>query len=62
MPVFLVVHVCRTVDRVVGHPRSFLSSIGARGCPRPDPPMCLDAQGENTYMNYTTKVFSFYVF
>ena len=46
VPVFLVVHVCRTVDRVVGRPRPFLSSIGARGCPRWDPPMCLDAQGD----------------
>ena len=24
----LVVHVCRTVDRVVGHPRPSLASIG----------------------------------
>ena len=28
VPVCLVVHVCRTVDRVVGHPRPSLSNIG----------------------------------
>ena len=50
VPVFLVVHVCRTVDRVVGHTRPFFSGIGARG---------FDAQGENTCINYTTKVFFF---
>ena len=28
VPVLVVVHVCRTVDRVVGHPRPSLSGIG----------------------------------
>ena len=46
VPVFSVVHVCRTVDRVVGHPRPRLSGIGVPwGVLALDPPMCLDAQG-----------------
>ena len=38
----LVVHVCRTADRVVGHSRPSLPGIG---CPCRDPRMCLDVLG-----------------
>ena len=37
VPVFLVVHVCRTVDRVVGHPRPLLSGIGVPWVSLPGP-------------------------
>ena len=46
VPVFLDVHVCRTVDRVVGHPQPSLSGIGAPWVSLPGYPlMCLDARG-----------------
>ena len=39
VPVFVVVHVCRTVDRVVGHPRpSSVEALVYRWCPCRDPP------------------------
>ena len=40
----MVVHVCRAVDRVVGHPRPSLAGIGVPWCPCGDPPLCLVAQ------------------
>ena len=33
----LVVHVCRAVDRVVGHPRPFLSATGVPFVTSPGP-------------------------
>ena len=41
----VVVHVCRTVDRVVGHRRPSLAGIGVPCMSLREPPMCLDAQG-----------------
>ena len=35
--VFLVVHVCRTVDRVVGHPRPSLAGFGVPWMSLPGP-------------------------
>ena len=37
VPVFLVVHVCRAVDRVVGHPRPSLSGFGVPWVSLPEP-------------------------
>ena len=40
----LLVHVCRNMDRVVGHPRPSLVGMGVPWVSLPDTPICLDAQ------------------